>query len=139
MLRRDVEQVFNLLRTGHRMQTCAPRRLPLGEASAVDPPANRPLQGRCGTPYPSQPRVVCPVTERTPHMSDSSLGGLLGFYRWRGGKPAKASRVRLSGRTGAGLDPCAAMQVQLLLDDGEQKTVLFTLGAACTRAIASWS
>ena len=44
--------------------------------------------------------------------------------------PVALDRVRLSGRTGAGLDPCAAMQVQLLLDDGEQKTVLFTLGAA---------
>ena len=31
-------------------------------------------------------------------MSDPSLGGLLGFHWWCGGKPAKASRVRLSGR-----------------------------------------
>jgi formylglycine-generating enzyme required for sulfatase activity len=31
-------------------------------------------------------------------MSDPSLRGLLGFHWWRGGKPAKASRGRLSGR-----------------------------------------
>jgi cyclic beta-1,2-glucan synthetase len=44
--------------------------------------------------------------------------------------PAALERMRLSGRVGAGFDPCAAMQVQVLLDDGEQRTVVFTLGAA---------
>ena len=44
--------------------------------------------------------------------------------------PAALDRVRLSGRVGAGYDPCAAMQVQVLLDEGERQTVIFTLGAA---------
>ena len=44
--------------------------------------------------------------------------------------PATLERMRLSGRVGAGFDPCAAMQVQLLLDEGERRTVVFTLGAA---------
>jgi cyclic beta-1,2-glucan synthetase len=44
--------------------------------------------------------------------------------------PAALERMRLSGRVGAGYDPCAAMQVQVLLDEGECRTVVFTLGAA---------
>ena len=44
--------------------------------------------------------------------------------------PAALERIRLSGRVGAGFDPCAAMQVQVLLDDGERRTIVFTVGAA---------
>ena len=44
--------------------------------------------------------------------------------------PAAMSRVRLSGRLGAGLDPCTAMQVQVELEDGQDKDVVFILGAA---------
>jgi cellobiose phosphorylase len=44
--------------------------------------------------------------------------------------PAAMRRVRLSGRTGAGLDPCAAFQVPLTLEDGQERTIAFTLGAA---------
>ncbi len=44
--------------------------------------------------------------------------------------PAAMHRVRLSGHVGAGLDPCAAIQVQTDLADGQEKDVVFTLGAA---------
>jgi len=44
--------------------------------------------------------------------------------------PASMRRVRLSGRVGAGLDPCTAMQVQLVLEDGQDKDIVFLLGAA---------
>ncbi len=44
--------------------------------------------------------------------------------------PAAMRRVRLSGRVGAGLDPCAAIQIPLVLEVGQEKTVVFTLGAA---------
>lgn len=44
--------------------------------------------------------------------------------------PAALRRVRLSGRVGAGLDPCAAMQVQVALEDGQEKDIVFILGAA---------
>jgi cyclic beta-1,2-glucan synthetase len=44
--------------------------------------------------------------------------------------PAAMRRVRLSGRVGAGLDPCAAMQVPILLNDGQDKEIVFLLGAA---------
>ena len=44
--------------------------------------------------------------------------------------PAAMRRVRLSGRVGAGLDPCAAMQVPASLDQGQEKEIVFILGAA---------
>lgn len=44
--------------------------------------------------------------------------------------PAALGRVRLSGRVGAGLDPCAAMQVPMSLEDGQIKEIVFILGAA---------
>jgi cellobiose phosphorylase len=44
--------------------------------------------------------------------------------------PAAMRRVRLSGRVGAGLDPCAAMQVSTSLEDGQEKEIVFILGAA---------
>jgi cellobiose phosphorylase len=44
--------------------------------------------------------------------------------------PAALRRVRLSGRVGAGLDPCAAMQVPVALEDGQEREIVFILGAA---------
>jgi cellobiose phosphorylase len=43
--------------------------------------------------------------------------------------PAALERSRLSGRIGAGLDPCGAMQLAFDLDDGEEHEIVFTLGA----------
>ncbi len=42
--------------------------------------------------------------------------------------PAAMARSRLSGRVGAGLDPCAALQLQFDLDDGEERELIFRLG-----------
>ncbi|OGS17214.1 MAG: cyclic beta 1-2 glucan synthetase, partial [Elusimicrobia bacterium RIFOXYA2_FULL_58_8] len=44
--------------------------------------------------------------------------------------PAAMRSEGLSGKTGAGLDPCAAMQVKFALDDNEEKEIVFTFGAA---------
>ncbi len=44
--------------------------------------------------------------------------------------PAAMHRTRLSGRTGAALDPCAAIQVTFDLADGQQRETVFRLGAA---------
>jgi cyclic beta-1,2-glucan synthetase len=43
-------------------------------------------------------------------------------------QPAALKRERLSGKVGAGLDPCGAMQVAFDLADGQQKETTFRLG-----------
>ena len=44
--------------------------------------------------------------------------------------PAAMSRVRLSGKAGAALDPCAAIQVHFDLADGQEREIVFRLGLA---------
>jgi len=43
--------------------------------------------------------------------------------------PAAMSRARLSGKVGAALDPCAAIQVPFELADGQEREIVFRLGA----------
>ena len=45
------------------------------------------------------------------------------------GNPDALTRTRLSGRLGAGLDPCGAIQVPFELDEGESREIIFRLGA----------
>jgi cellobiose phosphorylase len=47
--------------------------------------------------------------------------------------PEAMKRVRLSGRTGAALDPCAAIQVNVELAVGEEREIIFRLGAGRDR------
>nr|WP_211253961.1 glucoamylase family protein [Pelobacter seleniigenes] len=44
--------------------------------------------------------------------------------------PAAMRRKRLSNRTGAGLDPCAAIQAWIDLAEGEEREIVFVFGAA---------
>jgi cellobiose phosphorylase len=48
--------------------------------------------------------------------------------------PAALKRTRLSGKTGAGLDPCGAMQVSFDLPAGQQQETSFRLGVGRTVA-----
>ncbi len=49
-------------------------------------------------------------------------------------QPAALKRARLSGKAGAGLDPCGAMQIAFDLADGQERETTFRLGAG--RSIA---
>ncbi len=44
--------------------------------------------------------------------------------------PAAMRRKTLSGKTGAGFDPCAAIQTMVELESGEEQEIVFLLGAA---------
>jgi cellobiose phosphorylase len=44
--------------------------------------------------------------------------------------PAAMRRKRLSGMTGAGLDPCAAIQTRIELAAGQTREIVFVFGAA---------
>ncbi len=48
--------------------------------------------------------------------------------------PAAMTRTRLSGRVGAGLDPCAAIQVPFELSAGQEREIVFMLGVAGRRS-----
>ncbi|MBC7783303.1 MAG: cyclic beta 1-2 glucan synthetase, partial [Burkholderiales bacterium] len=52
------------------------------------------------------------------------------------GSPAALGQVRLSGRVGAGLDPCAALQVRIALEANQEKEISFSFGSAGSDAHA---
>ncbi|WP_090254322.1 GH36-type glycosyl hydrolase domain-containing protein [Ectothiorhodospira marina] len=72
--------------------------------------------------------VFAHVSERDRSIS----GGRTEFIGRNGSmaRPAAMRRKRLSGRTGAGLDPCAAVQGRVELGAGQSAEVVFLFGAA---------
>ncbi|MDR7305790.1 GH36-type glycosyl hydrolase domain-containing protein [Rhodoferax saidenbachensis] len=49
--------------------------------------------------------------------------------------PAAMGRTQLSNRVGAGMDPCAALQVPFELVDGQEREIVFRLGATGRRGL----
>ena len=72
-------------------------------------------------------------------VSDSSrtVSGDRREFLGRNGKlsrPSALGRARLSGRVGAGLDPCGAVQIAIELSAGQEREVCFRLGVGCNLA-----
>ena len=78
--------------------------------------------------------VFAHVSERERWVS----GGRAEFIGRNGSltSPAAMRRKRLSGRTGPGLDPCAALQTRIELAAGQEHEIVFVFGAAGNAAEA---
>ena len=77
--------------------------------------------------------VFAHVSNKQPGDPVGSVTGNRTEFIGRNGSlanPAAMRRTRLSGKAGAGLDPCAAIQSQIELADGQEREVVFILGAA---------
>jgi cellobiose phosphorylase len=68
-----------------------------------------------------------------------TVSGDRGEFLGRNGShafPAALGRSRLSGRVGAAMDPCAAMQVMFDLAEGQEREIVFTFGCGKDQADA---
>jgi cyclic beta-1,2-glucan glucanotransferase len=77
--------------------------------------------------------VFAHVSNEGPGERERTVTGSRTEFIGRNGSlasPAVMRRAHLSGRTGAGLDPCAAIQTWIELADGEEREIVFVFGAA---------
>jgi len=89
-----------------------------------------------GSPAGPQPAVRSP---RSAGTAERSVTGDRSEFIGRNGSlgsPAALSRVRLSDRVGAGLDPCGAVQLTFTVKPGEERTFIGQLGEAANEAEA---
>lgn len=78
-------------------------------------------------------RAAFLATSKEPHGLTTDRAEFLGV-RGTLARPAALERVGLTGTVRAGLDPCAALQVQLWLAPGETEDVFFLLGQGADRS-----
>ena len=81
-------------------------------------------------------RVSLWLSTERPRSQTCDRSEFIGRHRAIAG-PAALLREQLSGRQGAGLDPCGALHVSIELAPGETKRVAFVLGQGNDRADAS--
>ena len=77
--------------------------------------------------FPGRTGFFCSTAENFSHTGDrTEFLGRNGSQR----DPACLKKAHLANKTGAGLDPCAALQAPFALADGEEQEIIFMLGAA---------
>ena len=100
--------------------------------------ANGALQARnaYNTDFPDRVGFFDADSEAGARSSTGDRSEFLGRNRTLG-NPAAMARSRLSGRLGAGLDPCGAIQIAFELEDGEHREIVFRLGLGRDRRDAA--
>jgi cyclic beta-1,2-glucan synthetase len=93
-----------------------------------------------GNPYSAEfgDRVAFFDADGATRSANVTYSGDRGEFIGRNGTlrdPAAMRRVKLSNKVGAGMDPCAAIQLAFELADGQEREIVFRLGAAGRRGV----